>query len=343
MKTFICGLSALEFWQQLRCREQPDLNMVHPVARDSSTLGLRQARATTPGPSLPNDSELRDACRKMPYMLTAPIDLLSTTKRSHGSTSMRTRHVWSGPLPRGSFVQISPGMHVASPEFLFLQLAQRISPQRLTLLGYELCGSYCMPVRGHHGTDGSTCLQATSVTRLSEYLARHELDGCHGINVARQVASNVVGFSNSPRESAMVMLLCLPKKLGGYGLPRPRMNAVVYIPQHLRAIAGRAWFSIDALWRDRRFGVEYDGGVGHRGESNIARDYSRANALLALGYNVETISNAQISDERSFDLFAHQVARSLGVRLRFEGSREAWRSKNRALRGEVLSAHRWGN
>jgi hypothetical protein len=341
MNAFICGLSALEFWQGLRCIEQPRLDMIHPITRDCESFGVHQARFVELDKSPTNLSRLQGTRTSIFSMLSPPIDLLVSSKDSHCSTSSRTRHVWNGKLPIGSAFQIDSTTYVASPEFLFLQLAGSFDLQRLTLLGFELCGSYTTRVRGHFGSDGSACMQATTAERLRNYLGNPLLDSSYCIDRARKAAANVTEISNSPRESAMVMLLSFPKRLGGYGLPLPHMNVPLYVPTKLRKVTGRDWFSVDAFWPEHQFGAEYDGCAWHTGEQNVTRDYSRANALHAMGIEVQTITNAQIMNEREFDLFARQIAHGLGIRLRIAGDVSSWRKKNRSLRKMVLTAHGW--
>jgi hypothetical protein len=342
MKTsFVCGLSALEFWQGLRCRERPSLNSVRPISESFAKLGILRPRSVTLGQRLPSDEEMTRLCQGPLSGLEAPIDMLASTGESCALTKLRKRFIWSGPLPRNSAVQIAPGVLVATPEFLFLQLSRTLTLPRLTLLAYELCGSYALPVRSQPGSGEWTCQQATSVERLRDYLEKPELDHAYGIRQARKSIGFVTEISHSPRESAMVMLLCLPSAFGGYGLPLPRMNAPVYVPSNQRHIVGREWFSIDAYWPDCRFGIEYDGREAHRGSKQVERDYSRANALSTLGCRMSSITNAQISDESSFDLFAHQTAHKLGIRLRIRRNYRQWLQSRRTLRSTVLGTHGW--
>ena len=289
---------------------------------------------------LPEGDELLRELSRTPYRFARPVDLLVSTKSGVLKNTLRTRHTWCGQLPWDSAVEISNDMCVAAPEFAFLQLSLKLSLEELTFLGFELCGSYAMPTRGYQGTVGIPCLQATTPDRLKRYLSNPALDSAHGIVRARCAASFVTEASNSPRESAMVMLLCMPRRYGGYGIPLPRMNAPVLVPPSLRNVVGREWFSIDAYWQSNGFGIEYDGREGHLGENNVSRDYLRANALEALGITVSAISNSQIVDHSAFNLFANQVKRRLGVRESTSGS-APWREKHRQLRHVVLTTHGW--
>jgi hypothetical protein len=341
MKTFICGLSALEYWQSLRCAVIPSLSDIRPVERDSSRSGRRQVRSCLLCEQVPSDAELQTSLERAPCSLAEPLDLLASTDGSAWQTPRRTRHSWRGPLSHDSAVKIAHGVYVAAPEFLYLQLSMRYELELLTLLGYELCGSYALPVRCHGGSGSYPCMQATTAARFRRYLSSPALDHVHGIVRARRAASFVTETSNSPRESAMIMLLCLPRRYGGYGIELPSMNVPIDVPTKLERVIGRKWFSIDAYWPAARYGVEYDGMEGHTGSANVARDYVRGNALSAMGITVSTISAAQLGNPAMFHVFASQVCRALGVRLRRPSNESAWKERNARLRSAVLNAHRW--
>jgi hypothetical protein len=314
--------------------------MIHPIGRDLPEQDVRRSRPILLDSCVPSDDGLELLDRGIFAKLKRPVDLLASSDESRGLTEMRRRHTWSGSLPRGSAVY-AQGAYVATPEFVFLQLARRYPLPLLALLGYELCGSYSMPVGAHPGTDGDPCLPATNIASLRKFLDKSELDLVHGIRRARQAASYVAETSDSPRESAMVILLCFPKRQGGYGLPLPSMNALVSVPAELHNATGRRNVVLDAYWPTQRCGAEYDGRIGHSGDANMLRDYDRASVINAMGIKVSTISGEQIRDARAFDLFSQHLAHDLSFHLRRPENPRTWASKNRALRHAVLLAHSW--
>ena len=129
----------------------------------------------------------------------------------------------------------------------------------------------------------------------------------------------------------MVMLLTLPRTVGGYGLPVPAMNERIDVPIEARRFVGRFWVACDARWPSG-LALEYDGREHHRGRSNVVRDYGRANDLAALGIPVRTCTIEMMRDWGQFDRLARQVARDIGVRLRARDLEGNWRDKNRKLR-----------
>lgn len=83
-------------------------------------------------------------------------------------------------------------------------------------------------------------------------------------------------------------------------LPRPEVN--VRIGPYL----------IDFLWRDRRFVVETDNYLHHRGRAAFQDDHSRDLELMRLGYEVLRLSERQLEteSERAAEVLAARLNRS---------------------------------
>ncbi len=153
-----------------------------------------------------------------------------------------------------------------------------------------------------------------SIGRLRRYaeLAR----GFYGRDRALRALKYVVPGSASPMETALVMLLCLPCSLGGYGLPLPVMNYHVGQNMPRDSIAGKEYYVCDLYWPDVGLDVEYDSDLCHTGPDRIADDSARRGALKELGIDVITVTWQQIRSLRSMDALARLIARLLGKRLR---------------------------
>jgi very-short-patch-repair endonuclease len=80
-------------------------------------------------------------------------------------------------------------------------------------------------------------------------------------------------------------------------LPRPEVN--VRIGPYL----------VDFLWRDRRFVVETDSYLYHRGEAAFQDDHARDLELMGLGYEVLRLSERQLEAE------SERAARVITARL----------------------------
>lgn len=119
-------------------------------------------------------------------------------------------------------------------------------------------------------------------------------------------------------ETALAMLLSMPKAKGGYGLPSPQLNAAVEVPKGDWRVAYGRQFRCDLLWPTASLCVEYDSDMFHTGSQKIARDARRRNALASLGFMVITATKSQVTSIPGLDQLAYQVAKGLGVRLRME-------------------------
>ena len=140
MMLYISHSSALEYWRNNWRRVQ-------------AGNALAEKRKFTGKPSAePLDaSELRFA---NPWGLSMPLHILVGSKNARKTTRGLICHISSGQLPQGSFVQVSSGLAVSSPELCFVQLANKLTLVELVELGYEMCGVYRL--EGQGGTAGGS-------------------------------------------------------------------------------------------------------------------------------------------------------------------------------------------
>lgn len=83
------------------------------------------------------------------YRLAEPLDLLVSRQGARGRNPLIRPHTCSTDLPAGSFLRISKGAFIASPELLFLQMAQSDAPlYAVAAFGCELTGAYSLLPRG---------------------------------------------------------------------------------------------------------------------------------------------------------------------------------------------------
>ncbi len=75
--------------------------------------------------------------------------------------------VFGGVLPAGSFVRLNEGVYVASPEYLALRMAARLTRIELLRLLYELCGCYVLNENDVRGFSG--CQPITNLSRVSSF------------------------------------------------------------------------------------------------------------------------------------------------------------------------------
>lgn len=328
MRIYLCADTAEEFWHSARLTKTPLLDELEALPRNSERLGMRPARVRSLEEEPPDDAVLRGLLKSALHGMGRPVHVLvSCADRRRWNDIVRC-HVWTAPVPPGAFVRIGTRLFVATPEFVFLQKSLRLSRIELVRYGYGLCGGYAIAPAGFE--DSSRCLPLTTVDMLRRFLSKVE-GGTHGLRSSLWAARHIAGRSGSPMESVMVMLLTLPRTIGGYGLPLPSMNERVDVPPEARHLVGRPWVACDARWPSG-LALEYDGKEHHRGRANVVRDYGRANDLAALGIPVRTCAIEMMRDWEEFDRLARQVARDIGVRLRGRDLGEGWRDANRKLR-----------
>ena len=85
--------------------------------------------------------------------------------------------------------------------------------------------------------------------------------------IGRTEALRALGFvmenAASPMETVLALLLCLPYRLGGYGIEKPQFNYRVDVPTHIRKLADRRYCECDLCWPGSNLAAEYDSARYH--------------------------------------------------------------------------------
>lgn len=312
MSIFLGYSSALEVWRAADSASR--------YAPSKALPQFSHARASSDALSL-----LKDTCPEVAVPVHCVVG--KPGQRIHSSNFVSRV---SGNLPAGSFCRIAKDVHVASPEALVLQMASILSLVELTLLVFELCGSYSVDKAEQAGFRKRPAL--TTVAKIARYLEKAE--GLRGVKQARRAIAMACDNSASPMESKLVMLLCLPSSMGGYEAPLPVLNQRIDIDQRKLTSSGRSYFVADLLWRGKRLIVEYDSEEYHSNELRIADDVSRRNALDAMGYRVISLRKKHVFDAREFEQEANRILRHLGIYYR--SKRNMVQTYRYILRQELL-------
>ena len=324
MKTYLSHNTALCYW-----REHFPLD---------SELGL-PARVTGAESCSSRKSDVKGSIPEEFITSGQPVDVLVFNERERRRSKDVTCHAWKTSLPENSFYR-ARGEFVSSPEFTFLQMAPKLSIEQLVALGCELCGSYVLLPKNvkHPGSLDEMPKRTSPLTNMSkigEFL--EQVGKANGKAKAQRALKYMVEGSRSPMETAVYMLLCLPLKLGGYGLPKPEMNASIQLDEEARAIAQRYHCEGDLCWPDARppLDIEYHGEV-HVGAAQMKSDVGRELGIEHMGWRVMTVTSPQVIDEGRFEVVAIDAAEAIGKRLRpavFEATQQ-----RAFLRHEL---HRW--
>lgn len=226
-------------------------------------------------------------------------------------------HQISTGIPKESFVFINH-LYCVCPEFLFLQMASVLPFGSLVELGFFLCGDYDAAAAPFFDSQSNAL---TTPDKLQSYLS-----GCFrvdGLETARRAVQYVLAGSASPRESKLAILLILPPRLGGYGLPFPQMNARI-------GATGRIG---DLVWAQQKVALEYDSLMFHGTREADERDSIRRVEADLAGYSVIAVKRPQLNDRDLFDDAVRVLKRKLGIRYRKPSQKEI--ARRIALRAEL--------
>lgn len=291
--------SALDYWRTVG----PNYLRGYD-ARQAATRRARRALTSSERPTLSEGNRRPAGCTLPLCTLVGSVDVRTRTPAVLSS--------FCSVLPERSFVDAGEGFLMSTPEFCFLQMANRLSLARLIMLGYELCGTYVLVDKGPAPRRDAPL---TTVAKLRTFV--EGASNARGRKKALRALRYVLDRSASPMESALAMLLCLPYGLGGYGLPEPRLNYRVDVPPSFRAMADRKHCVCDLCWPESKLAAEYDSELHHADLERRESDARRRSTLITLGFTVVTVSKGQVMDSGAFNRLAHQLAKRLGKRLRY--------------------------
>lgn len=244
-----------------------------------------------------------------------PLDLLFSDPSLRPRAAHVHPHLLKGTVPPGSFLRLSEHVLISSPELCFAQLAGSLSPEKLILTGFGLCGSFaCVP---NPAKPGKTMLvDRTPLTTAADIRTFLTAPSTMRTGEATRAATHILNNAASPMEARVAMLLTLPLCLGGYGLPRPLLNESITLSGEARRAYPLDTCRPDIFWPVPKIDIEYDGRDSHEGEWAHAKDVARITALELMGVDVTVLTYPQVADDAVFDSIATKLARNLHVRLR---------------------------
>ena len=254
------------------------------------------------------------------------------------SRAIRAR-VWTSQIPPTSFRTVRKGIYVSSPEFVFVQLANRLDLPELVALGMELCGTYRRNVEIPRAFgDGVTLVTAfqqpplTNLKRLRGFVG--SMKSAPGQPKAFRALAYVLPNSASPMETALYLLLCLPRKMGGYALPKPVLNPPIVFSKSGSKYTLKSSAKPDLYWPKERIDLENDSNEFHD-ESTRAIESMRRKALERMKVEVIKLTPDELFSTSLLHATALRIALRLKRRIRSEqeGNFCALRS---ALRQAVL-------
>ena len=214
-------------------------------------------------------------------------------------------------FPHGSFIEMNDGVFITSPELTFARLANYLSVVQLAEVGTALCGRYYIDLDDEQH---DRLRYLTSVAKIRKYLA--SVPDLRGRAKAERALRYVMDNSGSPMEGKSMLQLCLPKRMGGFGLPFNHMNYDVRAGRNA-ALTEQNKYCIDLVSTKCRVAGEFDGGDSHQ---DPAKDKRRRNALSALGWTVLAFEKDVIQSPAATEKLALQLAKSMGYRIQRQPS-----------------------
>ena len=109
---------------------------------------------------------------------------------------------------------------------------------------------------------------------------RHrDVPGCAHV---RSAVHWMLANAASPRECALGLVLHLPPRCGGYGLPRPSFNEPINLAEANKKLADRSYYVADLLWQTQQLIVEYDSDTFHLTSASHHHDVAGIRFLASL-------------------------------------------------------------
>ena len=161
------------------------------------------------------------------------------------------------------------------------------------------------------------------------------MTGLNGAKFARRLTPYILAGAASPRETQLVLHLCLPYRMGGYGIAYPQLNPRIDLPAHVQRLTGNSVLFPDLFWPDKNIAVEYDSDKWHTESSRIANDARRHNIFVHLGITEICVTKREFNDLIAFDKTARILSRRL--RHRVHPRSEEFDSRQMKLRKKLLA------
>ncbi len=235
-----------------------------------------------------------------------------------------------------SLIQLSDENYIVSPELCALGIAKEADVVSTALAITELCSAYSL---AGNGSDGyRSRLPLSSLQRMD--CLPLQLKYTKGLACFREACRIAVECAASPMEAVLALLLCMPARLGGYGLPRPLLNPLLSsqgvdadksfvltgAPEH-GALYG------DLVFEGRGLVVEYASKLNHADRWD--QDMLRANELLDMGFTVISVTPSELFDQKRTHALVEKIARQLGLGLPL--TRPGWNKVNAELRARLFA------
>lgn len=199
-----------------------------------------------------------------------------------------------------------------SPAVSWAQVATSLAVPRAREIAWELTGTYRI--------DPAESLGLAERKPLASVAdCRHAAAVLAGGGVPWRVRARLAGVLDgaaSPMEGRVGCLLVAGRRCGGYGLPRPRLNARIDLEGDERRLAGSAFLRPDYLWEPEGTVLEYDSDAAHfdDGGQRARHDAHKRNVYEGRGWSHFALTRDQLMNPAAMDGFVRSLAKALGAR-----------------------------
>ena len=225
----------------------------------------------------------------------------------NGGQYVRGVSVWNGPVPKGSFENISDTTRMSTPEYFFLRKSNQLPFAQAVSMGIELCGKYRTSLTQYDRGEGYDFLKES---RTSKSVIRRYLRDARGTKEgkrAKRVLRHVVDDCGSPMSCYLYLLTCLPRNQGSYGLERIPLWAPAKTEHGFLPASSGEYLLYDLFWPHKRAAMQFTGD-GYPSERDFA-------ALASQDMRVVCVTEEDVQDPERFDAKVLELARLLDAEL----------------------------
>ena len=145
---------------------------------------------------------------------------------------------------KGTVWGIAPKLATVSPAMCLAQFAGELPLAQLTELACALSGNYRFASKPEDVVTSAVPL--TSLREMRAFLHAHQQ--IRGASKALRAIDLAIDHLGSPYETILYLFLCLPRKLGGYGLPKPVANQPIAPKSREAHLVAQHNFYPDLFW-----------------------------------------------------------------------------------------------
>ena len=134
-----------------------------------------------------------------------------------------------------SYLELEPNVYIVDIKLCALEATADLNLTELVEYYFEICGSYALETSDETQYRERPAL--TSVEELRAFFS--EASGYRGSNKALKALSYVRGGCRSPLETAFVMMLTMPKSMGGLAIRAIKTDYPIPVPKRYAALTRR--------------------------------------------------------------------------------------------------------